>query len=109
MSASKEATAAVRRDGAEEARADPERRPLREAVRGARGEDEDARPFAELGEERLGYALRRLAPDLGAARGADDRPRRGEEEAEDVVDLGRRPDRGAGRARGRLLLDGERG
>ena len=53
-------------------------------------------------------ASRRLAPDLDAARGTDDGPRRGEEEAEDVVDLRRRPHRGAGRARGRLLLDGER-
>ena len=93
---------------AEEPRADPERRPLRETDRGPGREDEDPCSFAEPVEERVDDPSRRLASDLDVARGADDGPRRGEEEAKDVVDLRRRPHRGTGRARGRLLLDGER-
>ena len=55
------------------------------------------------------YSFDRVAPDECAVVRAPERPRRREQEPQDVVDLGRGPDGGAGRAPRRLLLDRDRG
>ena len=70
---------------------------------------EQARSLAEDLEESLEDALGRVTAHGGAVLRTAQRAGRREEEAQNVVDLGRGPDRGPGRTCRRLLLDRERG
>ena len=77
------------------------------------GQDEaeaDQRPAAGVPrEQRLGDRCARMVRGFAAAIGAMHAPDLGVEEPQIVVDLGRRPDGGAGGTHGVLLLEGDGG
>ena len=96
-------------DEAEETLPPPLRTLGLERLDPARCDHEDPRTFSPIRKRNVTYALDGMARDRCAVVRAPERPRRREQEPQDIVDLGRGPDGGTCRPPRRLLLDRDRG
>ena len=91
---------------------EPQSSPFRalrlERLHVARRDHEKARALAKRFEQLVPHRLGGVPSDERPVVGAPQRSGRGKQKPQDVVDLGRGPDGGAGRTPRRLLLDRER-